>query len=201
MGIKERRIIEKAEIRNKIKTAAIDIVSLEGYEKLSIRKIAARIDYSPTLIYLYYKDKTEIIADMSEELYDKVFHEILSIMKDSALSSDEQINKIMCAFIKGLCSEPEMVKTIMYSGVNTIFANDNSEGIPTNPGIVMCDDFIKKGIDKKVFRPDKEGISWMVISAMLGFVMCAVSNQLYLSDHFDKHIDHFVNIIIEGIKK
>lgn len=51
--------------------AAIDIIEQEGYEKLSVRKIAAKIEYSPTTIYLYYKDKSEIITDMSDELYNK----------------------------------------------------------------------------------------------------------------------------------
>ena len=50
MGIKERRDVEKAEMKQKIMTAAIEIIEQEGYEKLSIRKIASRIEYSPTTI-------------------------------------------------------------------------------------------------------------------------------------------------------
>ncbi len=38
MGIKERRDVEKAEMKQKIMTAAIEIIEQEGYEKLSIRK-------------------------------------------------------------------------------------------------------------------------------------------------------------------
>ena len=67
MGIKERRDVEKAEMKQKIMTAAIEIIEQEGYEKLSIRKIASRIEYSPTTIYLYYKDKAEIESPPTPE--------------------------------------------------------------------------------------------------------------------------------------
>ena len=52
MGIEDRREFEKFEMKNKIKDAAIALIEHEGYEKLSIRKIAAKIEYSPTTIYL-----------------------------------------------------------------------------------------------------------------------------------------------------
>ena len=40
MSIKERRDTEKVEMKVKIRNAAIQIIEQEGYEKLSIRKIA-----------------------------------------------------------------------------------------------------------------------------------------------------------------
>ena len=39
----------------------------EGFEKVSIRKIADIIEYSPTTIYLYFKDKNEILYELCEE--------------------------------------------------------------------------------------------------------------------------------------
>ena len=43
MSIKERRDTEKVEMKVKIRNAAIQIIEQEGYEKLSIRKIATKI--------------------------------------------------------------------------------------------------------------------------------------------------------------
>ena len=45
MGIKERRDVEKEEMKKKIMDAAIEVIEQEGYEKLSIRKIADKIEY------------------------------------------------------------------------------------------------------------------------------------------------------------
>lgn len=201
MGIKERRNIEKTKMKRKIMQAAIDIIEHEGYEKLSIRKIAAKIEYSPTTIYLYYTDKAEIITDMSNELYRKVFDDAVTfINKNALLTVEEQIQDIMRIFIKGLCSEPEMVKAIMFSGMNVIFANESSNCTPTNPGISMLDELISDGIFQKVFRPVTQNSSWMIISALLGFVMSAVTNKLHIHDNFGQLVDDFVKILMEGLR-
>lgn len=201
MGIKERRDVEKEEMKKKIMDAAIEVIEQEGYEKLSIRKIAAKIEYSPTTIYLYYKDKAEIITDMSDQLYNKVMGDVVAVLnKEAAAPVDKQVHDILCVFIKGLCSEPEMVKTVMHSGINVIFANDNI-GKPTNPGIDMLDHLVSNGIAQKVFKPGIENNSWMIVSALLGFVLSSFGSQLYLLDNFHKHIDDFVEILMGGFRQ
>lgn len=66
MGITERKEKQKAELKNLILEASIRLFSEEGYEGFSIRKIADRIEYSPTTVYLYYKDKNEILFELHE---------------------------------------------------------------------------------------------------------------------------------------
>lgn len=200
MSIKERRDAEKVEMKMKIRNAAIEIIEQEGYEKLSIRKIATRIDYSPTTIYLYYKDKAEIITDMSDELYNKVLNNVVTILnEDTVMSVDKKVHKIMRALIRGLCGEPEMVKAILYSGVNVIFANDSDDSTPNNSGISMLDNIFADGIAQNVFRPNIVNTSWMIVSALLGFTISSIENQIHLTDNFNQLIDDFVNILLGGM--
>lgn len=44
--------------------AARDLFIEEGYENVSMRKIADRIEYSPTAIYLHFKDKSELLKSI-----------------------------------------------------------------------------------------------------------------------------------------
>lgn len=202
MGIKERRDIEKAQMKKKIKDAAIELIEQEGYEKLSIRKIATKIEYSPTTIYLYYKDKAEIITDMSHELYSKVVSSATAILNGNAtLSIDQRVHSILNVFIMSLCSEPEMVKAIMYSGTNAIFANESKDDKPSNLGIDMLDNFFADGIAQKVLKPNITNTSWMIISALIGFVMSAIENQLYKLDDFDQLVSDFIEILMGGMRQ
>ncbi len=57
-------------MRRKIVDAAIQMFVEEGYDKMSIRKIADKIEYSPATIYLYYKDKDELLYDVQSEGFD-----------------------------------------------------------------------------------------------------------------------------------
>lgn len=200
MGIKERRVIEKKQMKIKIMLAAIEIIEQEGYEKLSIRKIATKIEYSPTTIYLYYKDKAEIIADMSEKLYVQVTEHITTyIDQHNTLDLREQIHDILHIFITSLCDESEMVKAIMYSGVAVVFTNDSIAETPSNPGIVMFDEFLSNGIQQNIFKPNIANNSWMIISSLLGFVMSAIGSKLNQLDNFENLIDNYVEMLIKGI--
>ena len=58
MGVKERREREKSETRDKILDAARELFVTEGYEGVSMRKVAQKIEYSPTAIYVHFPDKS-----------------------------------------------------------------------------------------------------------------------------------------------
>src|SRR5688500_2251360 len=60
MGIKERKERQKDAIRTRILDAARELFAKEGYDAVSMRKIADAIEYSPTAIYQYFADKREL---------------------------------------------------------------------------------------------------------------------------------------------
>lgn len=67
MGIKERKGRHKSDLKQKILDAAKTLFMKHGYEATTIRKIAAEIEFSPTTIYLYYKDKSDIVYALHRE--------------------------------------------------------------------------------------------------------------------------------------
>ena len=68
MGVKERRARQRTLLRQEILDAARDILVRDGYEGLSMRKVAEKIDYSPTAIYLHFKDRDELVFQVCEGL-------------------------------------------------------------------------------------------------------------------------------------
>jgi len=60
MGIKERQERDREAVRRAILDAARDLFVAEGYDNVSIRKIAERIEYSPAAIYGYFPSKDDI---------------------------------------------------------------------------------------------------------------------------------------------
>jgi AcrR family transcriptional regulator len=76
MGVLERRAREKEALRTRILDATSKLIIEEGFENLSIRRIAERIEYSPATIYLYFKDKAELIAAICEEAFSEMLETI-----------------------------------------------------------------------------------------------------------------------------
>lgn len=67
MGIRERKLKYKESLKQTILEAAQKLFLKDGYEATSIRKIASEIEFSPTTIYLYFKDKAEIAYALHQE--------------------------------------------------------------------------------------------------------------------------------------
>src|SRR5438270_13604998 len=67
MGIKERHERDREAVRLLILDAARELFVKEGFENVSIRKIAERIEYSPAAIYGYFPSKDDIFFALAEE--------------------------------------------------------------------------------------------------------------------------------------
>jgi AcrR family transcriptional regulator len=67
MGIKERHERDREAVSRAILDAARDLFVSEGYQNVSIRKIAERIEYSPAAIYGYFPSKDDLFFALAEE--------------------------------------------------------------------------------------------------------------------------------------
>jgi AcrR family transcriptional regulator len=67
VGVAERRAREKEELRQEILVAARELFVKEGFANVSMRRIAEKIEYSPTTIYLYFEDKYDLLDCIVEE--------------------------------------------------------------------------------------------------------------------------------------
>lgn len=69
MGIAERRARQKSSLRDTILASARQMFVEEGYEAVSMRKLAERIEYSPTAIYLHFADKDALFRTLCDETF------------------------------------------------------------------------------------------------------------------------------------
>ena len=73
VGVKERQEREREAVSRAILDAARDLFVAEGYQNVSIRKIADRIEYSPAAIYSYFPSKDDIFFALAEEGFHLLF--------------------------------------------------------------------------------------------------------------------------------
>lgn len=106
MGISERKERERQEMRVRIIDAATTMFMNEGYEKTSIRNIAEKIEYSPATIYLYYKDKDELLYEVQKQAFGKL-EEAFSA---EAVSADPwtRLKQICHAYVRFGKANPEI---------------------------------------------------------------------------------------------
>ena len=61
MGVKEKRVKYNNEFRREILDAARELFINEGYEKFTMRRLAEKIGYSPTTLYIYSRGKDDLL--------------------------------------------------------------------------------------------------------------------------------------------
>jgi AcrR family transcriptional regulator len=73
LGVKERQERDREAMTRSILDAARELFVAEGYQNVSIRKIADRIEYSPAAIYSYFPSKDDIFYALAEEGFRLLF--------------------------------------------------------------------------------------------------------------------------------
>jgi AcrR family transcriptional regulator len=99
MGVKERRARQKKFLRQEILDAASELLVKAGYENVSMRRIADKIEYSPTTIYLYFRDKAELLEQVCQETFARL-SEVLSKLEQQPGDPIEKLKRGLIAYIK-----------------------------------------------------------------------------------------------------
>ena len=90
MASRNRLQADKENLRQEIMDAAREMFVAEGYQNVSMRKIADKIGYSATTIYLYFKDKNDLLHQICEQTFARLAANIKAIHR----LSDNPLEKL-----------------------------------------------------------------------------------------------------------
>jgi AcrR family transcriptional regulator len=98
MGVAERRAREKEVLRSQILSAASELFVAEGVQSVSMRRIAEKIEYAPSTIYLYFKDKEELLHTICREVFEELTA-ILAEIHSRGLAPLDQLRAGLRAYV------------------------------------------------------------------------------------------------------
>jgi len=199
MGFKERRQKYKDEFKAEILEAALTLFAQEGYANFSMRKLAARIDYSPTTIYNYFRDKDDLLFHICENHYAHLMEEIREIRK-RGISPEETLREAMLGYIRYSLAHPEQYKVVFFSnpqlyGRPEEFKNRDTMSLRLwRSTCEVIDECMRSG----VFRPmDGETLSIVFWSAVHGLV----SSFIFTKDFPMPDPDVMAEMLLDGLFK
>ena len=98
MGLSERREREKLARKEQILDAARTLLFKRGLQATTINQIAKLSELSVGTLYLYYKNKEEIFAELEKEGFDILYKQILEA-ENKAVTQDEKVVGIAFSYI------------------------------------------------------------------------------------------------------
>ncbi|WP_052339354.1 TetR/AcrR family transcriptional regulator [Gorillibacterium massiliense] len=98
--------------KRNIEEAAGKLFGLYGYQGVTMREIAKEAGCSHTLIYMYYKDKEELLRQMASPLLEKLLYRIRQTQKDPALPPVACLQSISHDLVHFCLSQRSMVSIL-----------------------------------------------------------------------------------------
>jgi len=202
MGVKERKERQKENLRQEILDAASEIFASEGYANVSMRKIADKIEYSPTTIYLYFKDKNDLLNQICEYTFARLYQKVSAIQKKSGDSLD-YLRKGMRAYIEFGLKHPNHYKVIFITPIMEYLGKDvhpyegsmgqrTCDVLRSQVALSVEEGFLKKG--------DIDVMSQTLWAAMHGLTSILIGHADFPFAERKKLMDCLIETMLEGMK-
>ncbi|HMF71504.1 MAG TPA: TetR/AcrR family transcriptional regulator [Flavitalea sp.] len=197
MASKDRILRLKDETRANILEAAFKIVKNEGWQALSMRKIAEEIEYTAPIIYEYFANKEAIL----EELNRKGFILLTRKMQeasDQVESTEDKLEAVWMAYWNFAFAEKELYQLMFGVSMNCCMQQKGPEiAGPTN----LVNDLISKltqGVEE-IEEQESEICRWYYTywSIVHGLISINLTNR-GTSDRLNRRI---LQDAIRGITK
>ena len=200
MGVKERRAREKKQLRQQILSAARELFVNEGYENVSMRKIANKIEYSPTTIYLYFKDKADLLDSVCKETLLDLLNTLEQLKQDKS-DPVETLRKSGQAYVEFGLKYPQDYK------LTFVIRPQFQQGLGLQEGSVgesvfnYLREIVSECIRQQIFHQvDVETTGQVMWSAVHGVTLLLIDFPDFPWTEKDKLIDTVIQTTIEGLK-
>jgi AcrR family transcriptional regulator len=179
MGVAERKEREREALRKKIIQAATELFREVGYEAVSMRKIARRVEYSVGSLYLHYRDKDELFFAVQQAAFRTAFAYIEQITADA-----DPMDRLMMLgqrYVRFGVENPDLYR-LMFMMEGPMEALEENEqwrsGLQLHN---LLTDTVTDCIESGQIRSEHpDGLSFGLWSLVHGMVSLRISNRIHI---------------------
>lgn len=185
--------------RKNISSAAEKLFLQKGIQNTSMCDIAKEAGYSKATLYVYFKNKEELVGVLVLESMRKLYDYISLALKESD-DLRERYKGICYGLVKYRDEYPFYFKTVLET-INvdfesTHFLPEEKETFTIGEQINdLLADFIRDGMDRGQIRPDLEALPtifsfWGMLS---GLILLASNKETYIEQQMGKSKEEFLD--------
>jgi len=203
MGIVERKERQRKEVRDSILQSAWHLVNEEGWQNLSIRKIADAIEYSVPVVYDHFENKEAILSEFNRQGF-KLLGDKLSDAKKHHHKPALQLEAIAYAYWDFAFGNKEYYQLMYGLGMPTCESLSQVPELMAFIGVIhsTIDEVIKQGNSPGSETWLKVHSFWSMIHGLVSINLMShpVSHLGMTQDAFNKAIlKDFIKGFIKGL--
>jgi AcrR family transcriptional regulator len=201
LGVKERKLRQKKFLRQEILDAASELFVKEGYENVSMRRIADKIEYSPTTIYLYFKDKSELLEQVCAETFARLTAHLTRILEQPG-DPIERLKRGLLAYVKFGLENPHHYRAVFMTPAPEGF-DASRMAQPDTPGM-QAFDFLRRSVYDcisagKIRNKDAETVSQTLWAGVHGITsLLIICKKGFPFVNHDQLIHSVIDTMVAG---
>jgi len=177
MGSIERREREREDKRRQILDAARELFVEEGYDAVTMRKVADKVEYTPTAIYLHFKDKEELVREVVTQDFLKLGQHFASIAEiDDPI---EALSAMGASYLDFAQKYPNHYRLLFMTKLpQTTEQLPEHHGNPSLDAYALLCVLVHKAMERGLFREDltdAEFVAQLLWSGMHGIAALRIS--------------------------
>lgn len=173
-----RREQQKAAMRSELVAAAHRLVQEEGYEGLTIRKLARRVGYAPMSVYSYFADKQDILLALAEDAFETLARRIEENRSDDPVEALKAVMVEYAAF--GLGNPDEYRIVFMTEKTKPPPGKTFAEMEQGNPAMKVLVERVEACVAAGRLKGDPRAIATMLWAVGHGTISLLITFPFYL---------------------
>ncbi len=202
MSSLERRDKEKNELRKKILEAAKEVLFEKGFDNLTMRAIAERIDYSPTTIYLYFRNKTDLTENLLEYAFEQLVNTLGSI--DQFMYTKNPVGLLkegLCTYIRYGAEHPHFYRMMTTSIIE--ISNKSltlKEGSMNEKAFAFLESGVQNCVEAEAIEAkDSRTIASMLWAAIHGLTMILIDIPQFPLGDKDAFVKAYTDMLVDKL--
>jgi len=173
MGVRERKEREREQRKQEILSSARKVFATLGLEHTSMERIASEAELSKGTLYLYYKNRDELILGLIGEELDEL-NKVLAKVVARKESADKKMLHCVSAFYKFSMEHQVMYRAMTQLNVRELMNCSEGEGSEAqlnfqranNELFEMMKSVVQEGVDAGVYHLE-HSVEYIVIQMIL----------------------------------
>lgn len=199
MNTQRRRERYRSELRAETLSAARKLIEEEGYEGLTIRKLAQRMECSPMALYTYFSDKQALLLALAQEGFIKLAKRLESTVQRNPLAT---VRKMLLDYIVYAEESPVEYRILFMSVEPLVEVKKTRQDMQeNNPAFSVLFKSVETCIKSGMLQGDAFAISTVLWTGAHGAAALLNTAQSFPFENRQRYAEEVIATILSGAQQ